>query len=123
MEAAWFSWMALSLPHLLNSRSEAAGGASGYSGRQRGLGLPLLVSLSLIRKEPTLLTGARSCLSASLRQIDLKNHLEKKMRREADLRAWPRPYPPREIKLCSCCHPNPYLLLHEMPLSPFPCSL
>lgn len=50
--------------------------------------LPLLVSLSLIRKEPALLIGARSCLSASFRLIDLKNHLGKK-RRQASLRERP----------------------------------
>lgn len=99
MEAAWFSWMALSLPHLLNSRSEAAGGASGYSGRQRGLGLPLLVSLSLIRKEPTLLTGARSCLSASLRQIDLKNHLEKKNAKGGRPQSVAKALPPARDKI------------------------
>lgn len=38
--------------------------------------LPFNVSLSLIRKAPGLFPGARSCLSASLRVMSLKNHLK-----------------------------------------------
>ena len=59
-------------------RTAIGGGPRLHAEGSRAPGLPLLVSLSLIRKAPALLTGARSCLSASLRQMDLKNHLEGK---------------------------------------------
>ena len=65
-------------PHPTPRRKAIGGGPRLHGGGSRAPGLPLLVSLSLIRKAPALLTGARSCLSASLRQIDLKNHLERK---------------------------------------------
>lgn len=109
-----------STPHtgpLPTPRSKAAGGAPGlHREGSGGPGLPLLVSLSLIRKEPALLIGARSCLSASLRQIDLKNHLEKKStkadrpQRVATLPGIlsPKSLPSRD-EMCSCCQLNPEL--------------
>lgn len=65
-------------PHPTPKRKAIGGGPRLHGEGSRAPGLPLLVSLSLIRKAPALLTGARSCLSASLRQMDLKNHLERK---------------------------------------------
>lgn len=43
---------------------------------------PLLLSLSLMRKEPALFIGASNCLSASFRLMVLKNHLENSKRGE-----------------------------------------
>lgn len=77
LRAARFSWLAF--PSHCPGSSQASGRDHPEHTGQDGLclRLPLLVSLSLMRKEPTLLIGASSCLSASFRLIDLKNHLEK----------------------------------------------
>lgn len=72
-------------PTPLGEQRRGLGGAPGLLA-QGGARAPLVVSLSLMRKEPTLLIGASSCLSASFRLIDLKNHLEKGKSRQTSER-------------------------------------